>query len=67
LPNLTAEDLKDVGIGIVGHRRMLLDAIGALPAGQTQNHRRHHPRRYRHPRLLPLRRPTLPASAGMSR
>jgi hypothetical protein len=33
LPNLTAEDLKDVGIGIVGHRRMLLDAIGALPAG----------------------------------
>jgi SAM domain (Sterile alpha motif) len=33
LPNPTAEDLKDVGIGIVGHRRMLLDAIGALPAG----------------------------------
>jgi SAM domain (Sterile alpha motif) len=33
LPNLTAEDLKDVGIGVVGHRRMLLDAIGALPAG----------------------------------
>ena len=27
LPNLTAEDLKDMGIGIVGHRRMLLDAI----------------------------------------
>jgi hypothetical protein len=25
LPNLTAEDLKDMGIGIVGHRRMLLD------------------------------------------
>ena len=29
LPNLTAEDLKDLGIGIVGHRRML-DAIAAL-------------------------------------
>ena len=22
LPNLTAEDLKDMGVGIVGHRRM---------------------------------------------
>ena len=32
LPNLTAEDLKDMGVGIVGHRRMLLDAIAALRA-----------------------------------
>jgi class 3 adenylate cyclase len=32
LPNLTAEDLKDMGIGIVGHRRVLLDAIAALHA-----------------------------------
>src|ERR1700751_6141727 len=32
LPNLTAEDLKDLGIGIVGHRRTLLDAIAALRA-----------------------------------
>jgi class 3 adenylate cyclase/predicted ATPase len=30
LPNLTAEDLKDVGVSIVGHRRKLLDAIAAL-------------------------------------
>ena len=30
LPNLTAEDLKDLGVGIVGHRRKLLDAIVAL-------------------------------------
>ena len=30
LPNLTAEDLKDFGVGIVGHRRKLLDAIAAL-------------------------------------
>ena len=30
LPNLTAEDLKDLGVSIVGHRRKLLDAIGAL-------------------------------------
>jgi hypothetical protein len=26
LPNLTAEDLKDLGVGMVGHRRILLDA-----------------------------------------
>jgi class 3 adenylate cyclase/predicted ATPase len=30
LPRLTAEDLKDLGIGIVGHRRTLLDAIAVL-------------------------------------
>ena len=33
LPDLTAEDLKDMGIGIVGHRQMLLDAIAALHIG----------------------------------
>ena len=32
LPNLTAEDLKDLGVAIVGHRRKLLDAIAALRA-----------------------------------
>ena len=30
LPTLTAEDLKDLGVGIVGHRRKLLNAIAAL-------------------------------------
>jgi class 3 adenylate cyclase/predicted ATPase len=30
LPNLTTEDLKDLGVSIVGHRRKLLDAIAAL-------------------------------------
>src|SRR5437016_2093454 len=30
LPTLTAEDLKDLGVGIVGHRRKLLDAIAAV-------------------------------------
>src|SRR5215831_14160185 len=30
LPTLTAEDLKDLGVGIVGHRRKLLMAIAAL-------------------------------------
>jgi class 3 adenylate cyclase/predicted ATPase len=32
LLTLTAEDLKDLGVGIVGHRRKLLDAIVALRA-----------------------------------
>jgi hypothetical protein len=30
LPNLTAGDLKDLGVGIVGHRRKILDAIAVL-------------------------------------
>lgn len=30
LPSLTAEDLKNVGVVLVGHRRKLLDAIAAL-------------------------------------
>ncbi len=30
LPRLTAEDLKELGVGLVGHRRRLLDAIAAL-------------------------------------
>jgi hypothetical protein len=30
LPNLTQEDLKEIGVGPVGHRRMLLEAIAAL-------------------------------------
>jgi class 3 adenylate cyclase/predicted ATPase len=33
LPSLTAEDLKDLGVTLVGHRRLLLDAIAALGAG----------------------------------
>jgi class 3 adenylate cyclase/predicted ATPase len=35
LPSLTAEDLKDLGVAIVGHRRKLLDAIAALRAGAS--------------------------------
>ena len=30
LPNLTAEDLKELGVTALGHRRVLLDAIAAL-------------------------------------
>jgi class 3 adenylate cyclase len=32
LPRLTAEDLKELGVGFVGDRRKLLDAIDALRA-----------------------------------
>jgi len=32
LPSLTAEDLKELGVASVGHRRQLLDAISALRA-----------------------------------
>ena len=36
LPNLTAEDLKDMGVSVVGHRRVLLDAITALRTAPAQ-------------------------------
>ncbi|RXH41674.1 adenylate/guanylate cyclase domain-containing protein [Bradyrhizobium zhanjiangense] len=32
LPTLTSEDLKDLGVGLVGHRRKLLNAIAGLRA-----------------------------------
>src|SRR5215467_7736494 len=32
LPSLTADDLKNLGVALVGHRRRLLDAIAALAA-----------------------------------
>ena len=32
LPKLTADDLKDIGVTAVGHRRMLLEAIAHLSA-----------------------------------
>ena len=35
LPSLTAEDLKDLGVGFVGDRRKLLDAIATLRAGAS--------------------------------
>jgi class 3 adenylate cyclase len=34
LPRLTAEDLKDLGVNTVGHRRLLLDAIAVLRGGE---------------------------------
>jgi class 3 adenylate cyclase len=37
LPNLTQEDLKEIGVAPVGHRRMLLEAIAALRADMGVN------------------------------
>ena len=35
LPGLTAEDLKELGVAALGHRRKLLDAIAALRAAES--------------------------------
>jgi class 3 adenylate cyclase len=35
LRSLTAEDLKDLGVGIVGHRRKILDAIATLRVDES--------------------------------
>jgi class 3 adenylate cyclase/predicted ATPase len=35
LPKLTADDLKDIGVTAVGHRRMLLEAIVALDTAEA--------------------------------
>ena len=37
LPSLTAEDLKEIGVAPVGHRRKLLEAITALSGGPAIN------------------------------
>ncbi|WP_076858739.1 adenylate/guanylate cyclase domain-containing protein [Bradyrhizobium mercantei] len=37
LPSLTQEDLKELGVGPVGHRRLLLEAIAALRTDATGN------------------------------
>ena len=36
LPTLTADDLKDLGISVIGHRRKLLNAIAALVEAAEQ-------------------------------
>jgi hypothetical protein len=46
LPKLTAEDLKELGVGPVGHRRKLLDAICCpyvLTRTRTRRYPLHHP------------------------
>ena len=60
LPSLTQEDLKEIGVGPVGHRRILLDAIAALRADAsgkapplTQRPRQRAERLSRRPRRAP--------------
>jgi hypothetical protein len=63
LPSLTAEDLKDLGVVIVGQRRMLLDAIETLraetsakappPAAACQRCRALNLRNFRRRKVLP--------------
>ena len=36
LCRLTAEDLKEIGVPAVGHRRKILHAVGGLAAAQLQ-------------------------------
>lgn len=36
LPSLTAEDLKEIGVVAVGHRRTMLDAITGLKAAGSE-------------------------------
>ena len=50
LPSLTADDLKDLGVTLVGHRRRLLDAIEALGAAVPSADRWQPPTRRRPPR-----------------
>ena len=39
LPSLTAEDLKDLGVSVVGHRRALLNAIADLRSDRNAHRR----------------------------
>ena len=39
LPNLTAEDLKDLGVGIVGHRRKILALLSACALRRARRRR----------------------------
>ena len=59
---LTDEDLKELGVGIVGHRRKLLDAIAALRA-EASAPTPPYPTRLRQP----TKPPRTPPSAAKSR
>jgi class 3 adenylate cyclase/predicted ATPase len=54
LPKLTAEDLKDMGVTAVGHRRVLLDAIAAL-RGETPPKQENAPSAAAEPANMPNR------------
>ncbi len=62
LPQLTAEDLRDLGVTIVGHRRKLLDAMAALAAAGVFGAAGPQP-----PPCLPRKTGICPPNAGTSR
>jgi hypothetical protein len=41
LPKLTVDDLKDLGVAVVGHRRKIMSAIEELNAASLAGGRRH--------------------------
>jgi len=65
LPELTADDLKEIGVTAVGHRRKLLAAIAALPGRRWIQF---HPARPAMAARSPLpERPPQAAIRGLSR
>ena len=63
LPSLTVEDLKDLGVTLVGDRRRLLDAIAALGNKHVQEPQAPSPARasagrWRPPAARPGRKPS---------
>ena len=60
LPNLTADDLKDLGVTLVGHRRQILDAITTLRSKNS-------PAVDPHPPAIPTERPGLPDATAERR
>ena len=61
LPSLTAEDLKELGVASLGHRRKLLDAIAALRADADGKAPPPTPRSRVHARRVPSK--TAPSAA----
>jgi hypothetical protein len=61
LPKLTAEDLKDLGVVLGGHRRKLLAAIAALQGGAAPSMpwTQHLPIRHRRGEALDFDRPEI--------
>ena len=66
LPKLTADDLKDMGIAAVGHRRVLLEAIAAL-RGDTEPRPPASPRGSADPAPSPAPRAVPPAARAERR
>ena len=67
LPNLTGDDLKDLGVSLVGHRRRLLDAIAACAMRRPTAKPSVHAERMSRPRVAPREDADPKPSGGSSR